>query len=151
MMTTHSNKHLQQVQMQLRKLGVSSYALIHKECRYLPTLLHQNEEIGGVLYGHYRGGFAMLVATDRRIIFLDNKPMFVNEDEISYNVVSGVSHNQVGFAATVTLHTRIKDYSLRTYNTKCALGFVEYIEKRCLENKDLRKNFYDTPPQNWSL
>jgi hypothetical protein len=113
------------------------------ESEYLPAIIHPDEEIGGVVYGHHPEGFAMLVATDRRIIFLDKKPMFEVEDEVTYDVVSGVSIGHAGFGSTVVLHTRIKDYPIRTYNLKCAYGFVEYIEARCLEHKNERGNRYD--------
>lgn len=125
--------HQERVLQELRNLGASRSAMQSGESRYLPELIHKNESLGGVVYGHHKDGFAMLVATNRRVIFLDKKPMFFNEDEISYDVISGVNFSHVGFGSTVILHSRIKDYALKTLNRKCAEEFVGYIETRCLE------------------
>jgi len=121
---------------ELKGLGLSRSGLSSTEARYLLQIIHTDEHIGGVVFGHSKEGFAMLVATDRRVIFIDKKPFFVNEDEVNYYVVSGVSFKQAGFGSTVTLHTRVRDYSLQTFNKKCAISFVEFIEAHCLEHSD---------------
>lgn len=131
------------VKQELKRLGVSWFGLSTREAEYLPTIINFDEHIRGVVSGHHPDDFAMLVATDSRILFLDKKPLFENEDEITYDVVSGVSFGHTGFGSTVTLHTRIKDYPNRTYNQKCARGFVEYIETRCVAHKNRGENYYD--------
>ncbi len=147
---TGTISHYDRVTQELRDLGVSKVALKRMESRYLPNIIHSDEHLGGVVYGHHEDGYAMLVATDRRIIFLDKKPLFVNEDEITYNVVSGISYGHAGFGTTVKLHTRIKDYTIRTYNKKCAESFVEYIESRCLEHES-KEERHDHHTKNWIL
>lgn len=131
--------HQKRVRRELKQLGVSWFGMSTMESAYLPTIIHPDEHIGGVVYGRHPDGFAMMVATDRRILFIDRKPLFENEDEITYDVVSGVSYGHAGLGSTVTLHTRIKDYPIRSYNRKCAHGFVEYIEERCLEHSNSRR------------
>lgn len=121
------------IRQQLRSLGVSHAARHSMEARYLPHIIHTDEYIQGVVYGKSEEGLAMLVATDKRAIYLDKKFLFVNVDEITFDVVSGVNHSHVGLGSTITLHTRIKDYTLKTMNEKCAQGFVKAIESRCVE------------------
>lgn len=127
-------EHKARVRRDLRRLGVSRFGMSSMEAKHLPRIIHPTEQLGGVVYGFHQDGYVMLVATDRRIIFLDKKPLFINEDEISYFVVSGISFSNVGWGSTVTLHTRIQDYTIRTFNRACAESFVEFIELRCLEN-----------------
>ena len=135
--------HRDRVMQDLRNLGVTKLGLARMESRYLPHIIHPDEIIGGVVYGHSQDGFVMLIATETRVIFLDKKPLYVNQDEITYYVISGISISHAGVGSTVTLHTRIKDYKIRTYNYKCANNFVEYIETRCLEHNDGNKDRYD--------
>ncbi len=136
--------HRQRIKQELKDLGASKAGLSSMEAHYLPNLIHVDEHIGGVIYGDHADGFVMLTATDCRVIFLDVKPFFINEDEINYGVVSGVRYGHIGFWTTITLHTRIRDYTIRTYNKKCALGFVKYIEKhielRTLERDNREDN-----------
>ncbi len=125
--------HTQRVKQMLIDAGVSKYGLTKRTSRYLPQVIHENETIGGVVYGRYKNGLAMLVATDQRVIFLDKKPLFVTMDELTYDVVSGVKFNKSGIVDSVTLHTKVADYLVRFVNDKCAYRFVDYIEKRRLE------------------
>jgi hypothetical protein len=132
-MNVPAASHSARIKRELSALGVTKYGLLKQESRYLPNLIHPSEQLGGVVYGRHEDGSVMLVATDRRVIYVDKKPLFVNEDEITYDVVSGVSFSHVGVGSTVTLHTRIKDYRIRTLNQKCAKRFIAYIESRRLE------------------
>lgn len=127
--------HENRLKDRLKELGVTKMARMSSEARYLPKIIHKDEQILGVVYGKSNSGFAYLIATDKRAIFLDKKPLFVNEDEITYNVVSGVSYGQVGPGSTVTLHTKLGDYKIQTLNEHCAQNFVKVIEIRCLEHE----------------
>lgn len=133
--------HSLRVRLQLIQLGMTRSGLMSKEAKYLPQIVHPDETIGGVIYGMYQGSFVMMAATDSRIIFLDKKPLFTTQDDINYMVVSGISYGHVGLGSTVTLHTRIQDYTIRTFNQKCAETFRAYIEARCLEQKNPNTNY----------
>ncbi len=130
-MTDHQKRILED----LKRLGATKFELMTSETNYLPKIIHHKEQLGGVAYGHHELGYSMLVATNRRIIFLDKKPFFANVDDVTYEVVSGVSLSHAGFGSTLVLHTRIKDYKLLTMNDKSSAIFVDYIEMRCLEHE----------------
>jgi hypothetical protein len=125
----------ERVSQELKDLGVSFWGLMMAESRELPYILHDDEHLKGVVYGHYEGGFAMMAATDRRALFVDKKPFFIKALEMAYELVGGVSYGKVGFLATVTLHTRMGDYKISTMNFTCARRFIDFIEERCLERK----------------
>lgn len=93
------------------------------------------------MYGRYAAGTGlmkwtegMLIATDRRVIFLDRKPGFEAMDELTYDVVSGVQKSYAWPFASLTLHTRIGNYTLRFANQKCIDVSMHYVEKRRLES-----------------
>jgi hypothetical protein len=70
------------------------------------------------------------VATDDRLLLLDQKPLFVHSDEIIYDAISGVTYERVGFISTITVHTKAGDLKIRTYNKKCARSFVLAVEEQ---------------------
>lgn len=123
----------QRISNELRELGVSWIGRRTFESHYLPMVLHEDESMKGVVYGRDKAGSAMLVATDRRVLYINKKPFFVQSDELTYDVVSGVSYSKAGPSATITLHTRIGDYTLKVLNFRSAMNFVEFIETRCLD------------------
>jgi general stress protein 26 len=149
---------IDRVKKELIAAGVTRYGLVKAESKELPRILHDDEHIGGVVYGQIGGGSsAMLVATDKRVIFLDKRPLFMTTDEVTYDVVSGVKNTKAGPFTSITLHTRISDYTLRYVNAKCAHIFVEYIEGKRLEkgryNPETSRDSEETPvliPQNFN-
>ncbi len=140
-------EHIARVKRNLREAGATKWGMLKLESRYLPKVLHEDELIGGMVYGRYGKGSAMLIATDRRVIFLDRSPGYTVIDELTYDVVSGVSLNSRWPYASITLHTRLKDFVLTFVNLKAAERFVEFIEQRRLENVD---HILNTPLQTSS-
>lgn len=126
-------QHEKRIKSELIKAGVTRYGLLTLESRHLPEIIHKSEHIEAVAYGLSHNYSAMLIATDRRVIFLDRKPFFSISDEITYEMVAGIGYNIQGRFAAVTLHTRLGDYPLRFVNRKAAEKFVHYIEIRRLE------------------
>lgn len=129
-----NSTHEQRIIEELKSVGVTHHGLAKPESKELPHILHEDEHIGGVIYGRGESNnSAMLVATDRRVLFLDNQFLFKTIDELGYDVVSGVSSSIAGPLTSVILHTRIADYALRYVNADCADTFIKYIENKCLE------------------
>ncbi len=126
--------HIKRVRKELKAAGAGSIGLQTSEREEIARIMHPDEHIGGVIYGRYAGGLAWLVATDHRVIFMDKKPLFTTNDELTYDVVSGVKISKAGPFTSVVLHTRISDYALRYVPAKCARIFVKFIEKRRLES-----------------
>ena len=139
--------HQIRVYKELRDAGASKHGAHTQEARYLHKIIHRNEHIGAVVYGYSEGGFILLAATDKRIIYLDNKPLFTTVDELSYDAVTGVKLVNVGLFAGVTLHTRVAEFSVRWVNVACAQQFVHYIETRRLEQSNTSQAL-DTPRIN---
>ncbi|MBC7546780.1 PH domain-containing protein [Candidatus Saccharibacteria bacterium] len=124
----------------LKSLGADRYDLLLPETHTLASILHPDEQIIGIVYGKYRiqnnpqSGRGALVATSNRVLLIDKKPLFEKIDEMTYQVISGVTYSKVSIAGTVTLHSRVGDIAIRTLNHKCARSFLEAIEARVLKN-----------------
>lgn len=131
-----AQNHQARIREELKDLGVTGWGLWHSEAQYLPRIIHPNEHLGGIVYGFHGSDFAYLVVTDQRVIFLDKKPLLVNEEEFAYNEVSGVSYDQAPIGSTVILYTKITDFPILTFNHKCAQGFVDYIEQHVMQSDE---------------
>jgi hypothetical protein len=124
----------ERIKQELLAAGVSWYGLHKEESRYLPHIIYDDEHIGGAIYGHQGQESVMLVATDKRVLYVDKKPLFIDEDEVRYEVVSGVELSRSLLGSTITLHTKVKDYKVRTMNHVCAERFARFVENYCLFN-----------------
>ncbi len=133
-MKTATQMYAQNINAAIIALGADRYDLLLPETHHLPTIIHDDEQIIGIVYGAYTqvnvhvSGRGVLIATTQRVLLLDKKPLFERRDELSYGVISGVSYSRAGIASTVVLHTRIGDITLRTLNKTCAQSFIQAIE-----------------------
>jgi hypothetical protein len=127
--------HTARINAELRAGGAVAYNMWLPETHYLPHIIRDDEHIMGTVYGRYKDGRGVLVATDQRIIFLDKKPLFMHNDDIAYDIVSGLTRTRIGPIGTVTLRTREGSYKIRTFNQKNAKNFVEHIETKYLNRR----------------
>jgi len=143
----HYNKVSQEllgcVKSELRKRGAVAYNMWLPETRFLPHLLHKDEHIMGSVYGKYKNGRGVLIATDQRVLFLDKKPLFMHVDELTYMIIGGVTFTRTLVIGYVTVHSRLGDYTLRTFNIKNAANFVDYIETKCLQQAEPKEEKFD--------
>ena len=92
----YTKEHQRRVNEELMKAGLTRYALLKNEVRYLPHIIHEGEHIQAAINGRSATGSVMLVATDKRVIYLDCKSFYTTSDEISYDVVAGVMYHVQG-------------------------------------------------------
>jgi hypothetical protein len=45
--------------------------MVHKELKKLPSMLHEHECVLNLVQGRYEGNQGLIVATDRRVMFID--------------------------------------------------------------------------------
>lgn len=138
-----SEGHARRIRQELATVGVTRYGLRKFAAHYLYHVIHPDEHIMAVVYGRYGSGGlftrfneGMLLATNRRVIFLDYKPGFLDMKEFTYEVVSGVERTTAAIFSAITLYTKIGDFTLRYANSYCVEQFMKYIELRRLESEN---------------
>ena len=133
--------HVTRIYENLKQRGSNSFDMHLPETYALPFIIRAKEVIQGIVYGRYtlkdtngssgrsRGiGRGVLLVTDHRVLFLDKKPSYLHYDEIPLDLISGVTYTKAGIASRVQLHTRMGDYTVRTFNHYCAVTFIHAIE-----------------------
>ena len=131
----------------LRILGANLYDLSLPETRTLLYLLDPDETPLGLVYGRYHYadkpvGRGLLVATNSRIMLIDKKPLYLNFNEISYSMVSGVEYAHIGLVSIVALSTHKGDVRVRTFNSTCARRFVAAVERKIFTQQGGELNGY---------
>jgi hypothetical protein len=126
--------HQDRIRQELMATGVTKAALMKPQLRRLHQSIHPDEHIQAIAYSSYGSGTAVLVATDRRVMYLDRRPFNYVFDEFTYDIVSGVAMRQSGLYITLTLHTPINNFTIRTTNRAATQGFVTCMEVRRIEH-----------------
>lgn len=127
-------RHSERVMKELEAVGVPWYGRATSAARYLPYIIHPDEHLEAVVSGREAVmGAAMLVSTDRRIVFIVKRWLFLRDDEIGFRSVRGVSYMHIFLYTSVILHTQMGDYAVRTFNQRCVDTFMKSIERHGLE------------------
>lgn len=118
----------------LRLFGADEYDLLLPETRYIAQLLKTDEIILGAVFGKYTKstlpvtGRGLFVITNYRLLLVDKKPLFLQFDEIKFEMVSGIQYSKAFRTISITLNTRVGNFTMRTFNDGCARQFVQSIE-----------------------
>jgi len=131
-------KHVRQ---QLRSVGISGFDLLRPESYSIARVLRADERILAAICGKVNNeGSALLVVTDKRILYLNDIPLFTNIDEVGYGVVTGISSDIGRWDATITLHTGIKDFEMHSVNIEAANNFIYTVDSFCIAPTITAKN-----------
>ncbi|MCL4358082.1 PH domain-containing protein [Patescibacteria group bacterium] len=137
--------HTRKIKASISSLGADEYDLMLPETHVLPLVIQPDETIEGIIYGHYLQetakesvrGRGVLVATDKRVMLIDHKPLYLKNAEYPYEVVSTISFNRGAFAHTITLGTRVGNISIRSRNRHLATSFISALEKHIIKSEQL--------------
>jgi hypothetical protein len=102
--------HISIIEAKLAKLGFKTTMWFKPEVKELQNILMDNEDIIGCVAGRYFGGFALLVATDRRILLIDKKLPYISVEDIRYDMISEIDYSAQMFDSTITIFTVNKQH-----------------------------------------
>lgn len=136
--------HISIIEARLVKLGFHATRWFRPEIRELQHILLDSEEIVGCVQGRYFGGFALLVATDHRLLLIDKKIPYLSVEDIRYDMISEIDYSAQLFDATVTIFTVNKQHRFSSWKHKHHLRKVtSYAQQRVME---LRQYQHQGPP-----
>lgn len=120
---------------ELRDAGFSTLQLHSAESRKLVEIIEIDEHIMAAIFGHVSpGGTAIIVATSKRVIYINHHLFMDDLDEFNYVAISGISYSTNGFFWSVTLHSGLDDRTLGCIKGVQAKKFISYIESLCIEH-----------------
>lgn len=121
------------VRTALKRVGMYNRFFGQAEIRELCQVLMSDEKIIGAVNGRYEGGFAMLVATDRRLLLIDKKMMFLNLEDIRYDMISQVEFSARLIDATITVHTINTVLRMTSIRQAALRRLTSYMQEKVME------------------
>ena len=125
----------QSIEEQLTKIGFDFRFWGRSEVKELNHVLADDETIQQCVNGHYQGGFAMLVATNRRLLLIDHKPMFLTIEAIWYDKIGQVDYNHRLMNATLCITGYNKDLNFTSWNHARLREILLYSQEMMIEAK----------------
>lgn len=140
--TTNDKDKKERIKKELEAAGVLHRRIHPFTNNYLPRVIHDDEHIMAAVFGRRKEsegffGFVegMLVATDKRVIFLDHRPGYTTMDEVAYDKVSGVNISTTLLYSSIILYTKVLNYKISFANYKAAQQFADHIESKIVQEE----------------
>ncbi|PWN72424.1 hypothetical protein C1631_003875 [Chryseobacterium phosphatilyticum] len=98
---------LDEIREELDRLGINPTIFARKEIHELPDILSEDERIVYLVEGRNKvtKHHIILVATDRRIIFVDKEFLYgLKMEDFSYNKVSSIQYETALMLASIDIH-----------------------------------------------
>jgi hypothetical protein len=126
--------HISVIEARLSQLGFRVSRWFKPEIRELQHILMDNEKLVGCVAGRYFGGFALLVATENRVLLIDKKVPYLSIEDIRYDMISEIDFSARMYDATMTIFTFNKQHKFTTWKYKHQLReMTTYAQRRVLE------------------
>jgi hypothetical protein len=125
----------QEVSRQLKAIGVEFFFWGKAELRELEHILTPGEKMSHCVKGHYEGGYAVLCATDRRILLIDKKPFSLTLEDVRYDLVSEVDFSHRLLDATIRIFTGAKTVHFTSMNGKALRKLTAYVQDRVMATR----------------
>src|SRR4051794_1945356 len=84
----------QVVAKQLKQIGFKQHGWGKGEIDELPRIMLPNEQILECVNGIYESGFALLVATDVRVLVIDKKPLnYLTVEDLRFDMINEMDYS----------------------------------------------------------
>lgn len=124
---------LSQVEDQLKRVGCNFRFWGRPEIRELCHILMDGEVIAQAVNGRYENGFAMLCATDHRLLLIDKKPMFLTLEDVRFDMIAEIDFNNQLFDSTVKIITPNRNLVFTTPSQQRLRKILNYTQQRVSE------------------
>ncbi len=124
---------LEEVERQLKAIGTSFRFWGRSEMMELRHILIPGEQIQVCINGRYEGGFAMLCATDQRLLLIDKKPMYLTLEDVRYDMVAEVDFSHRLVDASIYVRTPTKTLRFMALKKTDLRKMTAYLQHRVLE------------------
>lgn len=124
---------LSQVEDQLKRVGCNFRFWGRPEIRELTKILMPGEVIAQAVNGRYENGFAMLVATDHRLLLIDKKPMFLTLEDVRFDMIAEIDFSAQLFDGTVKIITPNRKLVFTTWSQERLRKVLNYTQQRVSE------------------
>lgn len=124
---------LEEIERQLARINASFRFWGHAEVRELQHILIPGEQIQECINGRYEGGFAMLCATDQRLLLVDKKPMYLTMEDVRYDMVAEVDFSHRLVDATIRVCTPNKNLVFTSWRRTELRRMTGYLQHRVIE------------------
>ena len=132
---------LEQIKTQIKSIDGLSKFLGRREIKELPDILWENENVENLIQGMYNNGNGILVATNKRLIFIDKGLVFgLKVEDFPYDKISSIQYSTGLLLGKLTIFASGNKAVIDNVEKKRVRIFGDFVR-----NKISSKNTVETP------
>jgi hypothetical protein len=122
---------LEEIKSQLSHLDGVSKLLGRKEIKELPNILWEDERLEKLVQGFYVKGNGILVATNKRLIFIDKGLIYgLRVEDFPYDKISSIQYSTGMLLGKITIFTSGNKADIDQIDKNQVKQFAEYVRAR---------------------
>jgi len=124
------------VEKQLKRINFNYHAWGRTEVNELPNILLPDEEIYEVVNGFYDGGFALLVATNVRLLLVDKKPLnYLTVEDMRFDMINEIDYGHRLLGAKISISAGSKNLSFTSLNQARLRKAINHVQHEMASSK----------------
>ena len=121
------------VEAQLKKVGCNFKMWGRSEVKELCEILLPGETIAMAINGQYEAGFAMLVATDFRVLLIDKKPKYLTLKDIRFDMITELDFSNRMLNSTILIFTPNRELRFTAWNSARLRKLFTHTQHKVME------------------
>lgn len=121
------------VEEQLKAVGCNFRFWGRSELKELCEILLPGETIAQAVNGQYEAGFAMLCATDFRVLLIDKKPKYLTLKDIRFDMITELDFSARMLNSTIRIYTPNKELRFTTTNSRRLRKLFTHTQHKVME------------------
>jgi hypothetical protein len=126
----------QSIDQQLKEIRFNLHGWGRAEISELPKIILPDEEIYECVNGIYEGGFALLVATNVRVLLVDKKPLnYLTVEDLRFDMINEMDYSHRLLGARISISAGSKNLKFTSYNQLRLRKLIGHVQHCIAENK----------------
>lgn len=127
---------LEQIRTQIKSLDGLSKFLGRREIKELPDILWENENVENIIQGLYNNGNGILVATNKRLVFIDKGLVFgLKVEDFPFDKISSIQYSTGLLLGKLTIFTSGNKAVIDNVDKKKVRIFGDFVRNK-ISSKD---------------
>lgn len=140
---------MKEIEKQLQKIGFNPNAWGRTEVRELHNIILPDEEIYECVNGIYDGGFALLVATNLRVLLVDKKPLnYLTVEDLRFDMINELDYSHRLVGASISISAGNKNLRFTSINQPRLRMLIGHVQRRMAEVKQVESNHREDQVQH---
>jgi hypothetical protein len=137
------------VDRQLKEIGFKPNGWGRGEVNELPNIILPDEQIFECVNGIYDGGFALLIATDVRVLLIDQKPMnYLTVEDLRFDMINEMDYSHRLLGARISISSGSKTLKFLSYNQPRLRKLIGHVQHSMAEAKKQQSSHDESQVQH---